>query len=99
VPGPIELIIHATADEFGITATALLSRNRSAKFSHPRILAMSLARELTKLSYPAIGRAFGKHHSTIISAVDRSPELLELHPEYVAKREAVLVRLGQSEPT
>jgi chromosomal replication initiation ATPase DnaA len=60
---------------------------------------MSLARELTKASFPVIGRAFGRDHSTAMHAVDRSPELLEKFPEYVAKRAAVLVRLGQSEPT
>jgi chromosomal replication initiator protein len=93
VPGPIELIINAVSEEFGITATELLSRRRSERFSHPRIIAMGLARELTKASFPAIARSFGLHHSTVMHAVARSPELLNLYPEYAVKYEVVKHRL------
>ena len=98
VPGPIEIIINEVAAEFGITAKALLSRNRSNRFSHPRILAMALARELTKASFPAIGRAFGRDHSSVVSAVARSPELQKRYPDYAVKYEIVKHRLLSPQP-
>jgi chromosomal replication initiator protein len=93
VPGPIEIIVNEVAAEFGITAKALLSRNRSNRVSHPRILAMALARKLTKASFPAIGRAFGRDHSSVMSAVARSPELQKRYPDYAVKYEIVKHRL------
>jgi chromosomal replication initiator protein len=98
-PGYPDNAIEATAAEFGITANQLLSPSRKTKFSHPRILAMALARELTKVSYPVIGRYFSRHHTSVLHAVERSQELLEAYPELAEKRLAVLARLGQSEPT
>jgi len=96
VRGPIKLIINAVADEFGITKTALLSDSPRSRFSHARIIAIQLSRELTKASFPMIARAFNRHHTTAMHAADRSQELLLLHPEYFAKRQAVLTRLGRT---
>jgi chromosomal replication initiation ATPase DnaA len=88
--GPIDTIIQAVAHEFDLTKQELLSDSRVTQISHPRILAMSLARELTLASYPAIARIFARDQSTIQSAVKRAPVLLRQFPEYAIRREAVL---------
>lgn len=61
-------IQEVVAEYFGIAHTAILSPRREWNISHPRQIAMYLARELTVQSLPDIGRRFGRDHSTIIFA-------------------------------
>jgi chromosomal replication initiator protein len=93
--GPIELIINAVSEEFGISSDELLSRDRSVRFSHPRLIAMGLARQLTKASFPEIAKEFaGRHHSTIVSGARRGRDLTDSCPEYLDKKNAVMRRLS-----
>ncbi len=65
----IENIQKTVADYYRIKLADLLSKKRTRNLSRPRQLAMSLARELTNMSLPEIGYAFGgKDHSTVIHA-------------------------------
>ena len=93
MPGPISLIIDAVSHEFGITRKELLGESHEPKFSHPRILAIALAKELTKAYNTTIGRKFGRHQSTVIHAIERAPNLIDLSPQYLDRRKAVLRKL------
>jgi chromosomal replication initiation ATPase DnaA len=64
---PIRRIQLEVCEEYGITLQAMLSRRRRPKLVEARREAMTLAR-LTKASYSEIGRAFGRHHTTVMSA-------------------------------
>lgn len=61
-------IIAACAQAFEISVPEILDRNRRPIPSAARRVAMYLTRELTSLSYPSIGKAFDRDHSTVISA-------------------------------
>ena len=62
-------IERAVCQTFGLDHDALKSGNRARAVSHPRMLAMYLARKHTGASYSEIGRHFGgRNHSTVISA-------------------------------
>ena len=62
-------IQKTVADYYHIKLVDLLSKKRPRNLTRPRQTAMSLARELTTLSLPEIGNAFGgKDHSTVIHA-------------------------------
>lgn len=63
-----EKIIAACAEAFDTSVAEILGRNRRPIPSAARRVAMYLTRELTDLSYPRIGKAFGRDHSTVISA-------------------------------
>lgn len=63
-----EQIIATCAEAFETSVGEILDRNRRPVPSAARRVAMYLTRELTDLSYPRIGRAFGRDHSTVISA-------------------------------
>lgn len=65
----IENIQKTVADYYHIKLADLLSKKRTRNLTRPRQIAMSLARELTSMSLPEIGNAFGgKDHSTVIHA-------------------------------
>jgi chromosomal replication initiator protein len=62
-------IEKAICRTFDLDAEALRSDSRSRSVSHPRMLAMFLARRHTGASFSEIGRFFGgRNHSTVISA-------------------------------
>jgi chromosomal replication initiator protein len=57
------------AGDFNVAPERLITPSKEWEASHPRQYAMLLARELTPLSYPALGRIFGYDHTTIIHGV------------------------------
>ena len=65
----IENIQKTVADFYRIKVTDLLSKKRTRIIARPRQVAMTLARELTQLSLPEIGAAFGgRDHTTVMYA-------------------------------
>jgi chromosomal replication initiator protein len=63
----IQQIQKVVASSFKISVGELLSKSNAQQVSRPRQVAMYLCKQLTKNSYPAIGRAFGgKHHTTVM---------------------------------
>lgn len=65
----IENIQKTVADFYRIKIIEILSKKRSRIIARPRQIAMALARELTQLSLPEIGNAFGgRDHSTVLHA-------------------------------
>lgn len=65
----VEAIISCVCTYFGISRDELMSACRKKEISYPRKVAMYLARTHTSLSLPAIGSAFERDHTTVMSAV------------------------------
>ncbi len=65
-------IQEQTCAAFGITLDELLSASRAQPVAFARQVAMYLSRELTDATLPAIGRAFGKNHTTVMHACKRT---------------------------
>ncbi len=73
-PRPVtaELIQEIVANFYNIRIEDFTSKKRSRSASYPRQIAMYLSRELTSLSLPQIGGAFGgRDHTTVIYACDK----------------------------
>ena len=66
----------ATSAFFGITTADMHSSRRTRTVSAARMVAMFLARRKTLMSYPEIGRAMGKNHSSVLLAVRRMEKAL-----------------------
>lgn len=63
------LIMHETSEYFSVTVDALCSADRSRVLVTARQISMYLCRELTDLSLPKIGQAFGgRDHTTVMHA-------------------------------
>ncbi len=77
----IESIQREVAAYFDIKLHDLKGPKRHRAVSHPRMIAMYLARKLTSMSFPEIGSRFGgKDHSTVISAVRKIERLCAEEP-------------------
>ncbi len=72
------------AGRFGVSVAQLTSPSRTAAVNWARQVAIALSRDLTDLSLPAIGAAFGgRNHATVIHACKRVSERLKTDPEAV----------------
>ena len=76
-----ELIIDCVADYYGMSADMVRSDSRKKEIAQARHVAVYLTREMTSLSLPRIGDAFGRDHSTIINSCDKITKQLENQPD------------------
>ena len=68
----IETILRVVADQFAVKVSDLVGKRRQKTISHPRQIAMYLARRLTEYSLVEIGGQFGgRDHTTVIYANDK----------------------------
>jgi len=73
----VDAIVETVAQFFGVSRADLLGRKRTRTVTLPRQTAMFLARKLTPLSLPEIGRLMGgKNHTTILAACRRVDNML-----------------------
>lgn len=65
----VDNIQKTVADYYKIKVSEMYSKKRSRNVARPRQVAMALAKELTQLSLPDIGEAFGgRDHTTVLHA-------------------------------
>jgi chromosomal replication initiator protein len=76
----IENIQKTVAEFYKIKVADLHSKKRTRNIARPRQMAMALARDLTQISLPDIGDAFGnRDHTTVLHACRTIASLREKH--------------------
>ena len=79
-------IKSATAAAFSVTQQDIVSLRRHREVVEARFAAYWLARRLTPMSLPQIGRAFGdRDHTTIMHGLARVPGMRESVPGFGAR--------------
>lgn len=74
----VENIQKVVADFYKIKVADMHSKKRTRNIARPRQVAMALAKELTQMSLPAIGEAFGgRDHTTVLHACRTIADLRE----------------------
>ena len=74
----IENIQKTVADYYKIKVGDMFSKKRTRILARPRQMAMALAKDITNLSLPDIGEAFGgRDHTTVLHACRKMQELCE----------------------
>jgi len=72
----IDNIQKTVADFYKIKVSEMYSKKRSRNVARPRQIAMALAKELTQMSLPDIGEAFGgRDHTTVLHACRKIADL------------------------
>ena len=69
----------------GVTSAEIFSVAKPKRIAHPRLMAYSLARELTGLSYPALGRLFRRDHTSLLYGCRAVDERSASDPEFAEK--------------
>ena len=69
-------IIDCVADYYSLSPEVLRGDSRKKEIALARHVAVYLTREMTGLSLPRIGDAFGRDHSTIINSCEKVTKLL-----------------------
>lgn len=88
----IDNIQKTVADYYKIKVSEMYSKKRIRSLARPRQIAMALAKELTPMSLPEIGEAFGgRDHTTVLHACRKVVELIELD-HTIARDHATLVQ-------
>jgi chromosomal replication initiator protein len=78
----IDNIQRTVADYYKIKVAEMYSKKRSRNVARPRQMAMALAKELTQMSLPDIGDAFGgRDHTTVLHACRKIAELKTENPD------------------
>lgn len=89
-----DLIIDATAKYYRIKISDILGKKRTRNIARPRQVAMSLTKELTNLSLPSIGDAFGgRDHTTVMHGVKAVAKFREEDPELAQDYEKLLIMI------
>ena len=72
----IDNIQKTVSEYYGIRVSDIKGKRRNRQIARPRQVAMALAKELTSMSFPDIGDAFGgRDHTTVIHACKKVEEL------------------------
>jgi chromosomal replication initiator protein len=77
-------IIRFVAQHYGIRVADIKGRSNRRSIALPRQVAMFLIRDILELSFPEIGKIFGKHHSTVMYAVDNVHKVRQSNPDFDA---------------
>ena len=74
----VDVIQKRVAAHYGVRVSEMFSARRARNIARPRQIAMYLAKNLTSLSYPEIGRQFGgRDHTTVMHAVKTIENLIK----------------------
>lgn len=88
----VEMIMAAVSEYYRISLSDLLSKKRTRNIAWPRQMAMSLTKELTNLSLPAIGHSFGgRDHTTILHGVDAATKRRKEDPKIEQDYQKLLI--------
>jgi hypothetical protein len=94
---PIEIVKRiqiVCAEAYGITRAILLSDRRHKDFIAPRHVAIYLTRTITLMTFPQIGRRFGRDHSTAIFAFNKISTRIEADPDFAHLIDKMRKRVG-----
>ena len=73
----VEAIKRLVCDRYNVRPAEMDSPRRARSVARPRQVAMYLAKQLTSLSLPDIGRKFGRDHSSVLHGVRKIEGLMK----------------------
>ena len=92
----IDEIVTQVGRYYNVEIDELKGKKRTKEIVHPRQVAMYLCRELTDVSFPKIGEAFGKrNHTTIIHAYEKINDELQHNARLKQELSELKQKLGQ----
>ncbi len=90
VEAKTDRILSEVASRYGVEVKDLLGKSRTKSLSWARHVAVYVLRKKTDLSLPAIGKRFGRDHSTIISSLNVIEKELNSNPAFAVELNELL---------
>ena len=78
----IDKILNVVSNRYGIPVEDLKGRKRTSNVASARHIAVYVIKKLTDRSLPAIGKVFGRDHTTIMSSLDAVEKRLSIEPSF-----------------
>lgn len=75
----IDDVIEATCTRCEVNRDDLLGRGHAQRFAIARHFVTKIARDRASMSFPAIGKALGRDHTTVMSGYARAQGLLQAY--------------------
>lgn len=77
----VDDVLNAVSVTFGYSVDDLLGDSRSKPIVMARQTAMFVCRAFLNMSYPEIGKALGRDHSTVMHGCKKIEDFLKTHPD------------------
>lgn len=94
--GDMQRVIQIAARVTGVHANLLTGDKKNREISHARFIAMKAVREATGKSYPDIGMAFRRDHTTVVHGVRRASQIIEDHRDAADNFHSIMVMAATS---
>jgi chromosomal replication initiator protein len=92
--GAIGEMVDAVAALYRVGASDILGRARTKSVSEARACVYLVARRCTRLSYPEIGRAMDRDHSTVLHGVGKAERLYAADKWFAAAVDGFIEKFG-----
>lgn len=90
--------LAASASAFGLSLEEIRGRTQPQRIVRARHAFVYVARVSMGESYPRIGRALGRDHTTAMSSMDRAEALISRDKDFAARVAAIRVEIGAEPP-
>lgn len=95
----IKTICEIVAEEFGLPATAILSKTRKREYIEPRQIIHYLCRKHTRYSFYEIADYFNiRCHATVYHSVKVVSDCVAIYPDYRKRVESIRARVLSYDP-
>lgn len=84
----VDLIVSTVCRYYSVDAAAMIGKNRKRNISDARNIAMYLLRDLRHMSFPDIGKAFSRDHTSVLHSVKVVEKLIRDNNEILIKQVA-----------
>lgn len=78
----IDKILSVVSNKYGIPVEDIKSRKRTSNIASARHIAIYVIKKMTDRSLPAIGRLFGRDHTTIINSIEAVEKRIASEPNF-----------------
>lgn len=95
----LEEALLASAAAFGITADEIRGRQQPQRIVKARHAFVYVARTSMYESYPRIGRALGRDHTTAMSSMERAEALISREKKFADAVQAIRIEIGADLPS
>lgn len=91
----IQQIVAEVCRRYNVTPVDVRSQRRKVSIVRPRQIIMYIARTMTELSFPQIGRQLGnRDHTTVLHAVNKMTCLVDNNPQFAAEITEIMASIA-----